>query len=67
MDKLKRSLTPEEYTAATMSLTNREQRDETIQTQYATLEDHYFKIVDRLSRLDAAAGGGAQKKNGASA
>ncbi len=48
MAKLKKVLTPEEFATSTVNLTNREQRMETLQTQYQELEEHYLRIIKRL-------------------
>ena len=48
MEKLRKALKPEEFSAATVNLTNREQRMEVLQSQYKELEDHYLKIIERL-------------------
>jgi histone acetyltransferase 1 len=47
--KLKKALKPEEYTAATLTITNREQRLESLQSQYKELEEHYLHVLERIS------------------
>merc|ERR1711860_21007 len=46
--KLEKVLKPEEL-KATMTLTNKEQRLETLTAQYADLEDQYLRVIERLS------------------
>ncbi|XP_045115060.1 histone acetyltransferase type B catalytic subunit-like isoform X1 [Portunus trituberculatus] len=48
MEKLKKILKPEEFTA-TMSITSREQRLESLERQYSELEEHYLKVLERLA------------------
>ena len=48
LEKLKRALKPEEYTAATINMTNKEQREEQVKTQFEALESHFLRIVERL-------------------
>ena len=48
LEKLKRALKPEEYTAATINMTNKEQREEQVKTQFEALESHFQRIVERL-------------------
>ena len=47
--KLKKALKPEEFTAATLNITNRDQRLESLRSQYQELEDHYLHILERIS------------------
>ena len=47
--KLKKALKPEEFAAATLNLTNREQRLESLQSQYKELEEHYLHTLERIS------------------
>jgi len=49
MAKLKKALKPEEFAAATLTMTNREQRLESLQAQYNELLDHYKQILERIS------------------
>ena len=49
MAKLKKALKPEEFAAATLTMTNREQRLESLQAQYNELLDHYTQILERIS------------------
>ena len=49
LEKLKKVLKPEEYSAATISITNREQRLENLTAQYQELEGHYIQIIERLA------------------
>jgi len=49
MAKLKKALKPEEFAAATLTMTNREQRLESLQAQYNELFDHYTQILERIS------------------
>jgi len=49
MAKLKKALKPEEFAAATLTMVNREQRLETLQSQYNELFDHYSQVLDRIS------------------
>jgi len=53
LEKLKKALKPEEYTAATISLTNKEQREEQVKTQFESLESHFLRIVERLPAVTA--------------
>ena len=48
LEKLKRALKPEEYTAATINMTNKDQREEQVKTQFEALESHFLRIVERL-------------------
>lgn len=48
MEKLKKILKPEEF-AATMSITSREKRLESLDRQYSELEEHYLKVLERLA------------------
>lgn len=48
MEKLKKVLKPEEY-AATMSITSREKRLESLERQYSELEEHYLRVLERLA------------------
>jgi len=48
--KLKKALKPEEFAAATsQNITNREQRLESLQSQYKELEEHYLHVLERIS------------------
>jgi len=48
--KLKKALKPEEYAAATsQNITNKEQRLESLQSQYKELEEHYLHVLERIS------------------
>ena len=49
MAKLKKVLKPEEFAAATLNITNREQRLESLQSQYKELEEHYLHVLERIS------------------
>lgn len=49
MAKLKKALKPEEFAAATLTMTNREQRLESLQAQYNELLDHYKQILERIA------------------
>jgi len=49
LDKLSKALKPEEFTAATINITNREQRLENLHRQYVELEDHYRYILNRVA------------------
>ena len=49
LEKLKKALTAEEFAAATINITNREQRLESLQAQYNELIDHYKQILDRIA------------------
>ena len=53
LEKLKKALKPEEYTAATINLTNKEQREEQVKTQFEALESHFLRIVERLPAVTA--------------
>ena len=57
LEKLKRALKPEEYTAATINMTNKEQREEQVKTQFEALESHFLRIVERLPAAKVAANG----------
>ncbi|KAK7086526.1 histone acetyltransferase 1 [Halocaridina rubra] len=48
MAKLKKVLRPEEY-AATMTITSKEQRIESLERQYVDLEEHYLHVLERLA------------------
>merc|ERR1711934_324758 len=56
LEKLKKALKPEEYTAATINLTNKEQREEQVKTQFESLESHFLRIVERLPAAVTANG-----------
>ena len=56
LEKLKRALKPEEYTAATINMTNKEQREEQVKTQFEALESHFLRIVERLPAAVTANG-----------
>ena len=49
LEKLKKALNPEEFAAATINITNRDQRLENLQAQFNELVDHYKQILDRIS------------------
>ncbi|KAG7164503.1 Histone acetyltransferase type B catalytic subunit-like 2, partial [Homarus americanus] len=51
MEKLKKVLKPEEY-AATMTITSKDQRLESLERQYAELEEHYLHVLERLASAD---------------
>jgi len=57
LEKLKRALKPEEYTAATINMTNKEQREEQVKTQFEALESHFLRIVERLPAAAVTANG----------
>jgi len=57
LEKLKRALKPEEYTAATINMTNKEQREEQVKTQFGALESHFLRIVERLPAAAVTANG----------
>jgi len=48
--KLKKALKPEEFAAATLNITNREQRLESLQSQYKELEDHYLHVLGQVEK-----------------
>ncbi|XP_069978242.1 histone acetyltransferase type B catalytic subunit isoform X1 [Penaeus vannamei] len=48
MEKLKKILKPEEY-QATMTITSKEQRLESLERQYNDLEEHYLHVLERLA------------------
>ncbi|CAB4055722.1 HAT1 [Lepeophtheirus salmonis] len=48
--KLQKVLKPEEYTAATINITNRQQRLENLHSLYSELEEHYRAIVTRVEQ-----------------
>eukprot|EP00096_Caligus_rogercresseyi_P006949 TRINITY_DN2404_c0_g1_i1.p1 TRINITY_DN2404_c0_g1~~TRINITY_DN2404_c0_g1_i1.p1 ORF type:complete len:414 (+),score=147.35 TRINITY_DN2404_c0_g1_i1:75-1316(+) len=48
--KLQKVLKPDEYTAATINITNRQQRLDNLQSLYSDLEDHYRSIVTRVEK-----------------
>ncbi|XP_066978661.1 histone acetyltransferase type B catalytic subunit isoform X1 [Macrobrachium rosenbergii] len=50
-EKLKKVLRPEEY-AATMTITSKDQRLESLERQYAELEEHYIHVLERLAASD---------------
>ena len=47
--KLKKALKPEEFAAATLNLTDKAQRLESLQTQYKELEEQYLHTLERIS------------------
>jgi len=48
--KLKKALSPEEFTAATsQTLTTQDQRLESLQSQYKELEEHYLHVLEKVS------------------
>jgi len=49
LEKLKKALNAEEFAAATINITNRDQRLENLQAQFNELTDHYKQILDRIS------------------
>jgi len=49
LEKLKKALNAEEFAAATINITNREQRLENLQNQFNELTDHYKQILERVS------------------
>lgn len=49
LEKLKKALNPEEFAAATINITNRDQRLENLQAQFNELTDHYKQILERIS------------------
>lgn len=51
MEKLKKVLKPEEY-AATMTITSKDQRLESLERQYAELEEHYLHVLERLASAE---------------
>lgn len=51
MEKLKKVLRPEEY-AATMTVTSKDQRLESLERQYVELEEHYSQVLERLAASD---------------
>jgi len=51
MEKLKKILKPEEYTA-TMTMTSKEQRLESLEHQYQELEERYSHTLERLAAAD---------------
>ncbi|XP_069951943.1 histone acetyltransferase type B catalytic subunit isoform X2 [Cherax quadricarinatus] len=51
MEKLKKVLRPEEF-AATMTVTSKDQRLESLERQYAELEEHYLHVLERLAGSD---------------
>ena len=57
LEKLKRALKPEEYTAATINMTNKEQCEEQVKTQFEALESHFLRIVERLPAAAVTANG----------
>ncbi len=48
LNKLKKALTPEEFKAATLTMSNREERLEALQKQYESLEEHYLHVLERI-------------------
>lgn len=50
LDKLKKALKPEEFAAATLNITNREQRLESLQSQYKDLEEHYLHVLEQVEK-----------------
>ncbi|XP_069187293.1 histone acetyltransferase type B catalytic subunit isoform X2 [Procambarus clarkii] len=51
MEKLKKVLRPEEF-AATMTVTSKDQRLESLERQYTELEEHYLHVLERLASAD---------------
>ena len=54
LNKLKKALSKEEFAAATVNITNREQRLESLTAQYNELEEHYLQIIERIAASDPA-------------
>ena len=50
LEKLKKSLKPEEFAAATLNMTNKEQRLETLQSQFKDLEEHYLHVLEQVEK-----------------
>jgi len=53
LDKLSKALKPEEFTAATINITNRDQRLENLHRQFTELEEHYRYVLDRVAETAA--------------
>jgi len=49
LSKLEKALKPEEFAAATMNITNREQRMESLHRQFTELEEHYKYVLERVA------------------
>lgn len=47
--KLEKALKPEEFAAATMNITNREQRMDSLHRQFLELEEHYRYVLERVA------------------
>lgn len=49
LDKLQKALNPEEFAAAMVNVTNREQRMENLDKQFHELEEHYKSILEKVA------------------
>ncbi|XP_023348942.1 histone acetyltransferase type B catalytic subunit [Eurytemora carolleeae] len=49
LEKLRRALKPEEFAAAMVNITDREQRLELLEKQFTELEAHYKKILEKVA------------------
>jgi len=49
LEKLRKALKPEEFAAAMVNITDREQRLEMLNKQFTDLENHYRKVLDKIS------------------
>lgn len=47
--KLQKALKPEEFAAAMVNVTNREQRLESLERQYGELEQHYRAVLEKVA------------------
>jgi histone acetyltransferase 1 len=49
MAKLQKALKPEEFAAAMVNMTNREQRLESLDKQFLELETHYRSVLEKIA------------------
>ena len=49
MAKLQKALKPEEFAAAMVNMTNREQRMESLDKQFLELEAHYRSVLEKIA------------------
>lgn len=52
LEKLRKPLKPEEFAAAMVNITNREQRLEMLEKQFKELEAHYKSVLERVAASD---------------
>jgi len=52
LEKLRKALKPEEFAAAMVNITNREQRLDMLEKQFKELETHYKSVLERVAGSD---------------